>query len=66
VSTSTRSLEVLMDGGGARATEAGVALTTVIRQAIADGLDPVDDDAQVVSVADLTQLIAARSLPVGR
>jgi predicted DNA binding CopG/RHH family protein len=62
VSTSIRLPRSLMQQVRARAAEAGIPATTLIRQWVIDRLRTHESEA-VVSVADLQRLIAERSHP---
>lgn len=61
VSTSIRLPKSLMDAVRARAAAAGVPATTLMRQWITTRLAAGESNDQVVSVADLEQLIATRA-----
>lgn len=63
VSTSIRLPKSLMDAVRDRAAALGVPATTLMRQWITAQLDGPAEDEQVVSVADLRQLIATRAHP---
>jgi predicted DNA binding CopG/RHH family protein len=61
VSTSIRLPKSLMDAVRDRAAALGVPATTLMRQWIAAQVEEPAQDEQVVSVADLRQLIATRA-----
>jgi predicted DNA binding CopG/RHH family protein len=61
VSTSIRLPKTLMDAVRARAAAAGVPATTLMRDWITARIEDEDGSEQVVSVADIQQLIAARA-----
>jgi predicted DNA binding CopG/RHH family protein len=62
VSTSIRLPKALMDAVRARAAAAGVPATTLMRDWITARVEAdADDVEQVVSVADIQQLIATRA-----
>ena len=58
ISTSIRLPKPLMDAVRARAAEAGVPYTTLIRQWV---LDRLDDEQPVIAVSDLQQFILSHS-----
>lgn len=67
VSTSIRLPKTLMDAVRARAVAAGVPATTLMRDWITARIDAEDSsEQQVVSVADIQQLIAARARSAAR
>ena len=61
VSTSIRLPKSLMDAVRTRAAAAGIPATTLMRDWIATRIDAENSNAQVVSVADIQQLIATRA-----
>ena len=64
VSTSIRLPKTLMDAVRARAAAAGIPATTLMRDWIAARIYAEDSsEQQVVSVADIEQLIATRAHP---
>jgi hypothetical protein len=63
VFTSIRLPKALMDQVRERAAEAGAPATALMRRWIADRLKLTDNAAQVVSVTELEQFIAARAHP---
>jgi len=65
VSTSIRLPKSLMDQVRSRAEDAGIPATTLMRQWITAHIHDTAVSEQVVSVADLEQLIAARAHSIG-
>ena len=63
VSTSIRLPKTLMDAVRARASAAGVPATTLMRDWITARIETDNSEQQVVSVADIQQLIATRAHP---
>lgn len=64
VSTSIRLPKSLMDAVRTRATAAGIPATTLMRDWITARIEADDSsEQQVVSVADIQQLIATRAHP---
>lgn len=63
VSTSIRLPKTLMDAVRARAAAAGIPATTLMRDWITARIETDNSEQQVVSVADIQQLIATRAHP---
>jgi predicted DNA binding CopG/RHH family protein len=61
VSTSIRLPKTLMDAVRTRAAAAGIPATTLMRDWITARIEADDSIEQVVSVADIQQLIATRA-----
>ncbi len=61
VSTSIRLPKSLMDAVRARAAAAGIPVTTLMRDWITTRIEAENSSEQVVSVADIQQLIASRA-----
>ncbi len=62
-STPIRLSTPLMDGVQTRAAAAGVPATTLMRDWITARIEADDSSEQVISVADIQQLIATRAQP---